>query len=374
MVTVVTRDTVVPKKRALLEKLKISGAKAAPFLRPEEKKTFSSEGLDTATLEGRTPPPITPPQGVQAPEIPIVETPEEEPTAPQERINGLLVSRHESGPLKGKLHGVQLPNGPLLQGLSHGEILEQIERATSIGRQPSLEFQAEERAFEEGRIRDELERQISATLGILPEEVKQVMIKLDKSSAFKRGLTEAISIGVQAGTTGAATGATVGLFGGPVAPVTSTAGAFIVGTIATVGGAAFGFFKGFTAEFESELAGEIGAGTVRLRKIEGQMITLISEVNANPNNAAVAAKNVQLMNEGFWLIRDEYSRLKLLTQDNVGEYLKLGSAGTKEMIKHDTFERFTKKAIIIRMDNAINNPNPLLINTGEQPTTQPPEL
>ena len=98
---------------------------------------------------------------------------------------------------------------------------------------------------------------------------------------WSQAITAGIAGVVPAAAGGAAVGATAGLLGGPLAPVTSSAGAVALGAAAAING----FVRGVLANVEEQQRGELGAADIELTNSRTLMRLFAMLASQDPSNA-----------------------------------------------------------------------------------------
>lgn len=187
-------------------------------------------------------------------------------------------------------------------------------------------------SFEEQQLRAQLLEKIRQ---VTPTETKKP--ELDYEQAVKSALADTI--------TGAGVGAVVG--GLPTGGTAAIPGA-VVGALA-------GFFKGFKSNLATQRKDiQKGEGTDVMTQ-QQNILKIIAGVNSGEIDVVTGAEMFQ---EQMTAIYEGYTQLWKVSKDDASKYL--GEDGHKQLEKYETFyqEGGMRDILIIRMDNAISNPDP----------------
>jgi hypothetical protein len=215
-----------------------------------------------------------------------------------------------------------------------------------------IEKQAREKAVREQRLLGIMEK---AQAGLATAEELAEVEGSDINLKEVAGAAALASVpGAIAGaTSGATLGAGAGLLGGPLAPVTSTAGALTLGLIGAIGTGAITAYRAAMSNIKSQQAGEFAADKDALRNVKTALTMLITETNAYPERA-------EDNYEQFLVILDGAQMAHAKTKADSDENLNIfqGQDGTPELAKFDNFNEFLRPVLIQRMNNAMFNPDP----------------
>ena len=171
---------------------------------------------------------------------------------------------------------------------------------------------------------------------------------------FSQALTAGGAKILPAAAGGAAVGATAGLLGGPLAPVTSTAGAIILGAA----GAATGFVGGILGNIKEQQRGELQAADIELTNGRTNMRQLAMLASQDPSNADIY---IQQYNNQLTRIHQSRRQTKAEVTGNLNSFME---DGREQLADFDAFLQPGGIADIYgqKLAIALSSDTPLSIN------------
>jgi len=171
---------------------------------------------------------------------------------------------------------------------------------------------------------------------------------------FSQALTAGGAKILPAAAGGAAVGATAGLLGGPLAPVTSTVGAIILGAA----GAATGFVGGILGNIKEQQRGELQAADIELTNGRTNMRQLAMLASQDPSNADIYIKQY---NDQLTRIHQSRRQTKAEVTGNLNSFME---DGREQLADFDAFLQPGGIADIYgqKLAIALSSDTPLSIN------------
>ena len=144
---------------------------------------------------------------------------------------------------------------------------------------------------------------------------------------FSQALTAGAARAVPGAIGGAAVGATAGLLGGPLVPVTSTVGALAVGGAGLIGG----FVSGIQGNIKEQQRGELQAADVELSNGIRNMRQLAMLASQDPSNADIY---IQQYNNQLTRIHQSRRQTKAEVTGNLNSFME---DGREQLADFDSF-------------------------------------
>ena len=189
---------------------------------------------------------------------------------------------------------------------------------------------------------------------------------VDYYAAMKSGVPGLFDDFITGGQFGVTTAVIAGSSGPQVALPEELVTAPVLGLTFGVVNAIRGYFSDYTANVKSQKQDILQTPIETLNSVKGVRSDLISAQNANPSDTK---DNVESFNQQGQLVRDQFDKLKELTQDELAEYL--GINGIDVLHEYEVYfyggeyERENEN-----MRSATLNPNPANVRIGRSTLNQ----